>query len=205
MMSLSDRVSSISSFVHQTSSRLNVSYSVDFESMRQTSINYLNRANNLNATANANRLRAYDAFRTIQGLHTSALESWQNATLAESQVTEAVMSVQMAVQESMQVQMDLEAFMSKYDSNRMDLSSVQMTLNMTAGLIDSAILDLLSENATLQETYNSVMNLTEIYLSRYVHVVNLMVAVDDLENLVRMTTDEANRALQTAQELIVSD
>ena len=205
MMSLSDRVSSISSFVYQTSSRLNASYSVDFESMRQTSVNYLNRANNLNATANANRLRAYDAFQTIQGLHTSALESWQNATLAESQVTEAVISVQMAVQESMQVESDLEAFMSKYDSNRMDLSSVQMTLNMTAGLIDSAILNLLSENATLQETYNSVMNLTEIYLSRYLHVINLMAAVDDLENLVQMTTDEANRALQTAQELIVSD
>jgi hypothetical protein len=202
MASLVGRMLEISSFIERTEVRLNASYSVDLLSLQQLSITYLNQANNHNATSVENVRRANNAFATVQNLHASALASWQNATLTESQVLQASMSVQQAVQESMQVQATLAAFMSTYSRNRMDLATVDVTLNTTAALIESVISDLQNENVTLDTTFISVMNLTDIYFSRYMFVLNLLADVSDLEILVQNVTKSANQALLTAQQLL---
>lgn len=204
LTSLSLQINTTIATLNQLEETLNNTAGYSASVMGMDAYSLLSRAQNLNASATANINRAATALNELRNLHTTATQAWQNVGQTQSAAVGALVSLGMAVYNSTLTQSTLISFSTIYDDNRMNLSYVDVVLTTTASAVESLIAALLAENATLDAMYPAVLNLSDVYLTRYEMVLTLEVAAAELEQAVQQALSASRMAWRMAQELLVS-
>lgn len=190
--------------LNQLETTLNGTFGYSASVMGMNAYSLLIRAQNLNATATANINRAATALSELRHLHTTATQAWQDAGRLWSATMDALVSLGEAVYNSSLTQSTLVAFSTIYDDNRMDLSYVDVELTTTVNEIESSLAALRAENATLDAIYPVVLNLSEVYLTRYEMIMYMEVSAAELEQAVQQVLSASRMASRMAQDLLVS-
>ena len=204
LTSLSLQINTTTATLNQLETTLNNTFGYSTSFMGMDAYSLLTRAQNLNATATANINRAVTALSELRSLHTTATQAWQDAGQAQSAAMDAILLLGEAVNDSTLTQSTLVAFSAIYEDNRMNLSYADVVLTTTANEIESSIAALLAENVTLEAIYPMVLNLSDVYLTRYEMVLNSEVAAAELEQAVQQALSASRMAWEVAQELLVS-
>ena len=204
LTSLSLQINTTIATLNQLETLLNSTFGYSASVMGMNAYSLLVRAQNLNVTATANINRAAAALSELRHLHTTATQAWRDAGQLWSATMDALVSLGEAVYNSSLTLSTLVAFSTLYDDNRMNLSYVDVELTMTVNEIESSLTALHAENATLDAIYPAVLNLSEVYLTRYEIIMDMEVSAAELEQAVQQALSASRMASKMAQELLVS-
>ena len=204
MLSLSRQTNDTVNFLNEIEISLNNSYDFTGMYMGMTGFDFLARARMINNTAQADFLTAVNALNGLRALYTTAKNLNISANDLDTTVTDALMAIRNAINDSIQVQADIDTFMSQYSINRMKLSEADMDLVALGQVVQSHIDELLIENVTTSDTFRMVMNLTDTYLQRLDYVLMLRMEVESLQVKLQQTVASARNILYFADVLYVS-